>query len=152
MKKTRPSPTILFLLTFIVGIFLSYLFPLYLNQYFYDSMTRVLGVLILSFSLIINILAYRKFKRFVTPYEPFTRPKVLIENGIFSVSRNPVYLALVLSQVGLGFIFNSVWILCMSIVLFILLHYLVVLDEERLLKKTFKETYTSYKEHTNRWF
>lgn len=152
MKKSRLSPTLLFLLTFIVGIFLSYLFPLYMTRYLDDSMSRILGVLILFISFVINILAYREFKRFVTPYEPFTRPKVLITDGIFSVSRNPVYLALVLSQVGLGFILNSVWLLCMSIILLICLHYLVVLDEEGLLEKTFKEKYTSYKEHTKRWF
>lgn len=152
MKKIRPSPTLLFLLTFIAGMILTYLFPWHITQYLDDTIVRVLGLVFLCICFIFNFLAYRKFRSHATPYDPFSKPIVLLDNGIFALSRNPVYLALVLSQIGLGFIFDTVWLIVMSIILMVALHYLVIINEERVLEIEFQERYEDYKNRTRRWF
>jgi protein-S-isoprenylcysteine O-methyltransferase Ste14 len=40
----------------------------------------------------------------------------------------------------------------MSVVLLAAIHYLIVLDEERVLETTFKKEYEDYKKLTRRWF
>ena len=112
---------------------------------------RLTGVVILLISLTLNILADREFKKSLTPHAPFTTPNALIQKGIFALSRNPVYIALVLSQFALGFVFDTVWLLLGSVVLLILLHYVIVLDEEKMLESIFKERYRDYKKLTRRW-
>lgn len=115
------------------------------------EMIRFTGVVILFISLTLNTLAYKEFKKSLTPHAPFSRPTVLIQKGVFSFSRNPVYLALVLSQCGLGFVFDTVWLLLAALVLLMVLDYVVVPNEEKIVESTFKDDYVRYKQHTRRW-
>jgi protein-S-isoprenylcysteine O-methyltransferase Ste14 len=152
VKQSNLSPSALFLMTFISGMFLSWIQPWTLTLYLEYEVIRFVGLILLSVSLILNILAYRMFKNHLTPHVPFSTPKVLIDCGVFAWSRNPVYLALVLSQCGLGFVLDRVWLLPSSLILWVILHYLIVPDEEKVLESLFKERYTHYKQHTRRWF
>lgn len=151
MKVIRPTPTLLFVVTFMIGIFLSYVFPWHMTQYLDDGTVRILSVLFLGISFILNLLAFRQFRNHSTPHAPFSDPKVLIKAGVFAYSRNPVYLALVLSQCALGLIFDTVWLIFMSIILLMALHYLVILEEERVLEREFQDRYVHYKNATRRW-
>ena len=152
MKDIRVSPSVLFIVTSFLGFIISWVLPWRMTQYIDYKVIQVLGLTLLYISLILNILAYKMFKDHSTPHAPFSLPTELIVQGVFDFSRNPVYLALVLSQCGLGFIFDTVWLLVMSILLLISLHYFIVLDEEKLLEARFKEKYKRYKERTRRWF
>lgn len=116
-----------------------------------DAVVRLIGAVILCISLILNTLAYREFKKFLTPHAPFAKPKVLIKNGVFALSRNPVYLALVLSECGLAFVFNTLWLLFSATVLLIVLDTVIIRGEEKVLKSTFNNDYEYYKKQTRRW-
>ena len=152
MKQSKLTPSALFLITFFSGLFPSWIQPWHFTLYMNETVVRSTGVILLIVSLILNILAHRMFKSYFTPHAPFSTPTVLIESGVFAWSRNPVYLALVLSQCGLGFIFDSVWLLPSSLILWITLHYLIVAVEEKVLESLFKERYIHYQHHTRRWF
>lgn len=145
------NPSALFLITFVIAIVLSWVHPWHVSFIEDKEIQNLSGIIMLLTSLILNILAYKAFKKYLTPHEPFKTPNVLIEKSIFRFSRNPVYLALVLSEFGLGCVFDTVWLLLGSVVLLTLLHYIVVLDEEKVLQSTFKESYELYKEKTPRW-
>lgn len=151
MKQMTLSPTVLFLVTFTVGMVLTYLLPWHFTRYFDHKVIPILGLAFLCISFILNFLAYRMFRKHSTSHAPFSTPAELIDNGVFAFSRNPVYLALVLSQCGLGFIFDTLWLIFTSVVLLAALHYLVVLDEEIVLQRGFSEKYERYKDRTHRW-
>ena len=151
MTMTKLSPSALFLMTFTVGIVLSWVIPWQVSLLSDTSLVRFLGIVLLLISLALNTLSYRAFQKHNTPYAPFSHPQVLIQHGIFGLSRNPVYLALILSQLGLAFVFDSMWLLLCSVSLFFALDYLIVPQEEKLLAHTFKETYVHYKKVTRRW-
>lgn len=146
------NPSALFLITFVTAMFFSWVSPWHLSLFFHSEMIRLAGVVILLTSLMVNILSYRAFKKSLTPHDPFSTPKVLIQKGVFRFSRNPVYLALVLSQFGLGFVFDTVWLLVGALILWIMLHSIIVPDEEKILESTFNIEYVHYKQHTRRWF
>jgi protein-S-isoprenylcysteine O-methyltransferase Ste14 len=116
-----------------------------------SAMVRLTGISLLVCSLILNVLAYREFKKSHTPHAPFMEPKKLIEHGVFSLSRNPVYLALVLSQSGLAFVLDMMWPLFSTGILWILLDVFIVRDEENMLEMTFLNRYKNYKRKTRRW-
>lgn len=151
MKYPKLSPSALFLITFATAMSLSWVHPWHLSLYMDDEIIRLTGLVFLFTSLTLNILAYREFKKFLTPHAPFTTPKVLMQKGVFTLSRNPVYLALVLSQFGLGFVVDTVWLLLGSLILLTVLHSVVVADEEKILESIFKNDYVRYKQHTRRW-
>ncbi len=151
MKAPKLSPSILFMSTFALGLALSFIQPWHLTLSIDAEIMRMTGISILILSLLLNTLAYREFKKALTPHAPFMKPKVLIKNGVFSLSRNPVYLALVLSEFGLGFVFNTFWLLISAVVLWIVLDIVIVQAEEKVIKRTFNEEYESYKKKTRRW-
>ncbi len=152
MRQPKLSPSALFLITFVSGLFLSWIQPWLLSIYIDTEIIQMTGIYILILSLILNTLAYRAFKKALTPHAPFRKPKVLIRNGVFALSRNPVYLALVLSEFGLGFVFDTFWLLITAVVLWIVLDIVIVRHEEDVLKNTFIEEYESYRKTTSRWF
>lgn len=152
MIQSKLTPSSLFLITFVLGLSLSFIFPWHVTTYIEDQMVTLVGVLLLLTSLTLNILAYRAFKNATTSYEPFAKPKTLLTKGVFAWSRNPVYLALVLSQFGLAFVFDTFWLIIGAIVLWIVLDILIVRQEEVVLRNTFYEEYKTYKSKTRRWF
>jgi len=151
MKYPDLSPSVLFFITLIIGIFLSWMKPWHWSLYLGNETLRWSGLAILFISILLNTLAYRMFKKHLTPHTPFGIPTVLIDRGIFSLTRNPVYLALVLSQCGLGFVFDTVWLLLSAVVLLIMLDIVIIPDEEKILEGTFLKDYEEYKNNTRRW-
>ena len=83
--------------------------------------------------------------------EPGRGTKKIISNGPFRYSRNPSYVALVLSATGLGLVLNSVPVLAGVPLGFIVLAYWVVPAEERYLAAVLKDHYTAYLARVRRW-
>ena len=134
-----------------MGLSLSLIYPFHLSTYIQSEVAILIGVTILILSLSLNTMAYKEFKQSVTPHAPFMTPKVLIQKNIFSLSRNPVYIALILSEFGLAFIFDTLWLLFFAGLLWISLDIMVVRDEEKVLESSFQQDYLDYKKKTRRW-
>ncbi|MCH7817451.1 MAG: isoprenylcysteine carboxylmethyltransferase family protein [Proteobacteria bacterium] len=75
----------------------------------------------------------------------------IITQGPYRFSRNPIYLATLLLQVGIGIWVNILWFLGLGIVSALLLWRGVVSREERYLERKFGEEYLSYKGRVRRW-
>jgi protein-S-isoprenylcysteine O-methyltransferase Ste14 len=84
----------------------------------------------------------------VSPALPAT---AIVTTGPFRISRNPLYLALNLVFLGLGLAINSYWSFVALGVLLPLMHYGVVLREERYLERKFGEAYLHYKARVRRY-
>jgi protein-S-isoprenylcysteine O-methyltransferase Ste14 len=85
----------------------------------------------------------------VDPAKPALR---IVRGGPFRFTRNPMYLALCLLQVALGFFLND-WITLVFVVpLALIFHYGVILREERYLAAKFGEPYLQLKRDVRRWF
>ena len=82
---------------------------------------------------------------------PTTRSVQLMTSGIYRYTRNPMYLALILFQIGIGVSLSFIHISLMSILTMILLHYFVVIREEIYLKKIFGQEYDIYASASRRW-
>lgn len=145
------TPVLLFMITFFAALLCELLFCLQISSYISIELMQIFAITFLLISLLINTLAYREFKNHATPHAPFSKPKELITGGIFTLSRNPVYLALVMAEFATAFIFNSFYLLLSSVVLLILLDVLVIRDEEKVLHKAFGVEYELYKRKTGRW-
>ncbi len=102
------------------------------------------GFAIIAFS-------YREFARARTTLRPDRGANALIRTGPFRWSRNPLYLAVCLLIVGIGFWVNSLWILVMLIPLFLVMSRAVIAREERYLEHKFGQVYLDYKGSVRRW-
>ena len=141
-----------FNLGFFIGISNLYVIQLYKLPLFLDSLrSPELGGLVILVSFILIFLSVGLFRQNTEDPNPITQTNRLITTGIYKYSRNPMYLALVIFQIGLGISLSFLHISLMSIFTAIVLHYFIIKREETYLKNLFGADYESYKAKSRRW-
>jgi protein-S-isoprenylcysteine O-methyltransferase Ste14 len=75
----------------------------------------------------------------------------IVAAGPYRFTRNPIYLAMMLSLVGLAIAFNSLWSLVTLALFFVVVRYGVVAREETYLEGKFGDVYRSYRARARRW-
>ena len=91
------------------------------------------------------------FKKSNEDPNPTTASNKLITSGIFKYTRNPMYLALVIFQIGIGMSLSFLHISLMSIITVYFLYNYVIKKEEVYLKKLFGKEYDRYLNNSRRW-
>jgi protein-S-isoprenylcysteine O-methyltransferase Ste14 len=77
---------------------------------------------------------------------PSRRPTmVIVRTGPYNFSRNPIYLAFSVFQLGIASWINSVWLLATLVGAVALIHYVVIPGEEQYLARKFGAQYLHYK-------
>ena len=109
------------------------------------------GAAVIALSLALVISAVRQFRRHKTSFKPHEPSTALITEGPYRYSRNPMYLALSLLYTGLGIAADGPWTLALLAPLLIVMHYGVILREERYLERKFADDYRRYKATVRRW-
>jgi protein-S-isoprenylcysteine O-methyltransferase Ste14 len=97
------------------------------------------------------LFAVRTLRTAGTPV-PGNRPTTtIVRTGPYRYSRNPIYLAFSLLQLGIAFWVNSVWLLVTLIPAVALMSFVVIPREERYLENRFPSDYLPYKASVRRW-
>ncbi len=109
------------------------------------------GAAVIALSLALVISAFRQFRRHKTSFKPHEPSTALITEGPYRYSRNPMYLALSLLYAGLSIAADNPWTLALLAPLLIVMHYGVIIREERYLERKFADDYRRYKSTTRRW-
>ena len=108
------------------------------------------GALILASALVVQS-ALRAMRRARTTVHPHGRATALVRDGAFRVSRNPLYLGLLLLFAGLSFLANSPWMLALAAPLLAALRLIAIGPEERYLEARFGPAYRAYRAEVRRW-
>jgi len=115
------------------------------------SICLVCGIVFIILAPTLALSALITMKAAGTNVDPAKPALTIVRDGPFRFTRNPMYLALCLLQVGLGFFLND-WITLLFVVpLALIFHYGVILREERYLTAKFGEPYLQYKRTVRRW-
>lgn len=96
-------------------------------------------------------LSFREFARAKTTLRPDCGAKALIRSGPFRYSRNPLYVAVALLIIGIGFGAENVWIIVMVIPLLLIMSAAVIAHEEKYLEREFGQEYLDFKKSVRRW-
>ncbi|HEV2268938.1 MAG TPA: isoprenylcysteine carboxylmethyltransferase family protein [Steroidobacteraceae bacterium] len=115
------------------------------------SISVPIGVILVLAAGTLFISAVPTFRNAGTPV-PGNRPTTtIVRRGPYSFSRNPIYLAFTLFQVGLAAWVNSLSVLLTLIPALALMALVVVPREERYLEARFPSEYLPYKREVRRW-
>lgn len=109
------------------------------------------GYLLIALASGIILTAAWSFYRFKTHIEPWKPTSKIISTGIFSHSRNPIYLGFCVATPGVGLVLNSWWIILSVVPLAALLYLLVIRLEESYLLRKFGDKYANYHQRVRRW-
>lgn len=91
------------------------------------------------------------FHRHSTGLLPGRPTYSMIESGPYRLSRNPLYLGLLVLHAGLALLAPSFWALVLLPVAALLLLWGAILPEERFLRAKFGATYDDYTRRVRRW-
>jgi protein-S-isoprenylcysteine O-methyltransferase Ste14 len=92
-----------------------------------------------------------KFRDAGTPV-PGNRPtSAIVRTGPYRFSRNPIYVAFSLLQLGIAAWINSLWLIATLVVAIALMTTIVIPREEWYLERKFGAEYLDYKARVRRW-
>ena len=89
-----------------------------------------------------------KHKEHPNPYRP---TNAIVSSGIYSRTRNPIYVSFMFIVLASAVAANNGWLLLAIVVLFVLLEFGVVRAEERYLSVKFGAEYDEYRRRVRRW-
>lgn len=112
---------------------------------------NLLGLLSLMAGVYLNLAADQLFKKYRTTVKPLEKSSYLVTTGVFRISRNPMYLGMVLFLVGLTFLLGSLTPWLFVIVFAIFLDRVFINFEEKNLLRTFGEEWSAYRNKVRRW-
>ena len=148
MKKTQVLPPTYLLITILGMIGLRLLLP---AAVFIPSRWGLLGLIPLVAGVGIELIANQAFRRAGTTVRPFEVSSTLVKDGIFRMSRNPMYLGFALILCGVGILLGSA-LPFLAVVLFLfLIERRFIRREEWVLADRFGNEWEEYAARTRRW-
>ena len=147
-RKKGPTPVLICsVLIFFQIIGLDYLIVLSLN----NGASSLIGLSALLMGVIIILFSVLEFKRNKTTISPFKSSSVLITNKLYSYTRNPMYLGMLIILLGNGLILSNLGTIFIAFLFIPIMNMRVIKYEEIMLDIEFTERYKSYKQRVRRW-
>jgi protein-S-isoprenylcysteine O-methyltransferase Ste14 len=112
---------------------------------------RLVGLAPLAVGALLFAWARSAFRHHQTSLMPWSPSTALVQDGPYSFSRNPIYLAFCTMYLGVSLVFNSGYVLVMLLVVLVLFDRTQIPREERYLEAKFGDEYTTYKAKVRRW-
>ena len=110
-----------------------------------------LGAALIIIGVVLVVLARREFAQNQQPTDPGHPTSRLITTGVFSISRNPLYLGGIYILAGIALALDLPWVLVLMFPAVVACHYILVAPEERYLAAAFGEEYRRYAHSVHRW-
>lgn len=95
-----------------------------------------------------SVLIMRRDGQSENPWKPTFS---IIQRGPFRLTRNPMYLQMVIICLGVGIALMNWWVLLLTPLCGWLLKRLAILPEEDYLERKFGDSYLAYKNRVRRW-
>ena len=147
MKPPKVLPPHYFFLALATMLALGYLSqaPLFPGDWY------LIGVIPILLGLIFAGGAARQFFKAQTNIVPLTESTTLVTDGMFAVTRNPMYVGMVAVLVGTALLLNNPWPWVAIVPFWLVIRFAFVQHEEVLMVETFGEQYAAYKARVRRW-
>jgi len=114
-------------------------------------LAALLGSVLVVVAVVVFSYAIRTFQTAGTPVPGNKPTTVMVRTGPYRFSRNPIYLAFSLLQLGIASWVNSVWLIATLIAAVALMAAVVIPREERYLERRFGADYVDDKRSVRRW-
>jgi protein-S-isoprenylcysteine O-methyltransferase Ste14 len=142
-------PPLVYLGSIVLGVTLHFIWPIALLP---RGVSPLYGAVVALFAIGLFVFSVRTFRAAGTPV-PGNRPTTaIVRTGPYRFSRNPIYLAFSLLQLGIALWVNSLWLVITLLAAVGVMSFVVIPREERYLEARFPSEYSPYKASVRRWF
>lgn len=142
-------PPLIYGIFFLVGTTLEYVIPI--PAFLPYMIARVVGWMLAIASLFFAIPGMQSFYAARTTIMPHKAASSLVTRGIFTITRNPLYVSLLFLYAGVGVHFNLWWPIILIPFLIAVMDRLVIAREEAYLTRRFGDEYQNYRTRVRRW-
>ena len=142
-------PPLLYGTAFLMALVLHWRWPM---RIFDSAAAPWLSLVPFLLGLVVDIRGIRAMKAAGTNVDPSRPATAIVTSGPFRFSRNPLYLGMTLFYGGLTLAIDSWWGFLMLIPVLAVMHWGVILREERYLERKFGEPYRQYRSKVRRYF
>jgi protein-S-isoprenylcysteine O-methyltransferase Ste14 len=153
-KKDSPGvyvpPPLFYVVFFLAAIFLQKVVSID-DSMIHSRAAKVTDIVFLIISLFFLVVSLRKFfqnKNTVILIKPASS---LQTNGIYSISRNPMYTGIAILYTGITCLIGNLWNIILFPFLIRIIQEYVIKREEKYLERAFGEKYLDYKSRVRRW-
>lgn len=141
-------PPLVYLASLVIGALIQLAKPL---PFLPRTLALPLGASLVVVAIALFSSAVVKFRAAGTPVPARKATTAIVRKGPYGFSRNPIYLAFSLFQLGIAIWVNSLWLLATLVGAVALIHYVVIPKEEQYLERRFGAEYLDYKASVRRW-
>ncbi|MEO7044682.1 MAG: isoprenylcysteine carboxylmethyltransferase family protein [Ferruginibacter sp.] len=153
-KKDSPGvyipPPLFYVLIFFTSIYIQKRRPIN-NSVFQQQWIKVVGLIFLAISLFFLIRSLRQFIQTKNTLILIKPASSLQTNGIYGVTRNPMYVGLAIVYLGLSCLFGNWWNFILFPILLIVVQQYIIKREEEYLVREFGQKYVDYRSEVRRW-
>lgn len=123
----------------------------YLNRIFVENIVlKTAGSILILAGYILFIFSLIAFGRSWRVGIDKDNPGKLIKNGVFSITRNPIFVFLNMYLIGTALLNMNLFFIICAIIFIIGIHY-QILQEENFLKENYKQEYIKYTKQVRRY-
>jgi protein-S-isoprenylcysteine O-methyltransferase Ste14 len=141
-------PPLVYLASLVTGSMMQLAMPL---PFVPRMLAAPLGGALVVVAIVLFSSAVKRFRAAGTPVPARKPTTVIVRTGPYRFSRNPIYLAFSLLQLGIAIWSNSLWLIATLVGAIALIHYVVIPREEQYLEGRFGAGYLAYKASVRRW-
>jgi len=150
--NVRIPPPFLFALPLLTGFLVQHFVPIrVVHGAEPERIIRLVGWAEIVIALTLMGWAVVTFVRLKTPVVPIRRARTLVEDGPFTLTRNPMYLGFTVLYIGITFVANALWPLVFLPEAIVLTYLFAIRLEEAYLTREFGEAYREYCSKVRRW-
>jgi protein-S-isoprenylcysteine O-methyltransferase Ste14 len=153
-KKDSPGvylpPPLIYVIIFLASIFIQKKFQID-NSLFRTQLIKIPGGILLFCALFFLSTSLAKFFKTKNTLIPFKPASSLQTKGVYSISRNPMYLGLALVYLGITCFIGNWWNIILFPFLILTVQELIIRKEEHYLERAFKDEFLEYKKRVRRW-
>jgi protein-S-isoprenylcysteine O-methyltransferase Ste14 len=148
-RLVKIVPPIWIVIFVAVGLCVNWLFP---SRDFMDWRSYPIGIILFGFGLSGVLWAGSIFHRRGTEIVPASpMNKLLLVEGPFKITRNPMYLGMTLAQLGIAFFVGTLPMFFVPIAFFCLINFVFIPFEEQKMLRQFGDQFADYKRRVRRW-
>ena len=141
-------PPLVYLVSIALGLALEFAWPL---PFLPRALGVPLGILLAVAAVALFAGSVGKFRAAGTPVPGNEATTAIVRTGPYRFSRNPIYLAFSVLQLGIAIGFNSLWLVATLIASVAVMAGFVIPREEQYLERRFGGEYLDYKKSVRRW-
>jgi protein-S-isoprenylcysteine O-methyltransferase Ste14 len=145
-----PVPWV-YILTYLIGVLLQLLIPVRISPEGSINLIKIAGAVLLLAGIIIAGWSLIIFNKAHTTTTPGESSKKLIIQGPYKITRNPMYVSLILAYIGEAGLLIQIWPVVVLPLVLLYVNRVVIPLEEDVLKHDFGDEYIEYCSKVRRW-